>query len=167
MDKVFMNRDMVEALMRLWRVGPVVRDDFEQTLTSHVKQLLKAYDRAQDYHLHLLSLSTKEKIKEIASFIRANFYRKDVSDILVLCERFAITERTLRRTFKTVTSVSPIIFVQEIRLAYGAKLLLETRSSIQQITERAGFNSSNYFCRLFRKKYGYSPQVYRRSSRTS
>lgn len=162
MDKIFLNRTMIKTLMRVWRASPLPQDDFEQSLTSHVKQLLKAYDRAQDYQLYLMGLSAKEKIQEIKTFLCDNFHYDYITDIPSLCERFIMTERTLRRIFQENELGSPVTFINDLRLGHGAKLLLETRSKIIHISERCGFSSSNYFCRLFRRKYGHSPEEFRR-----
>jgi len=81
-------------------------------------------------------------------------------DVLI-CERFNITERTFRRAFKAEESQTPIAYIHKLRLSHGKELLLKTDNTVSKIAAMCGFNSLNFFSRLFRKYYQYSPEKYK------
>ncbi|MGE4563560.1 MAG: helix-turn-helix domain-containing protein [Victivallaceae bacterium] len=52
-------------------------------------------------------------------------------------------------------------YINELRLV-RALLLLEMNLSLGEISERCGFQTTNYFIRCFKRKYGSTPARYRR-----
>ncbi|MFZ4862237.1 helix-turn-helix transcriptional regulator [Sphingobacterium sp. Mn56C] len=160
MKKIYLSDAMNEVLKCLLQKPNNRRDSLDETLTFHLKQLIKDYSHAQDYKNYLLGLSKKEKIHEIKKYLKKHFYKKDITKISFLCEKFNITERTLRRAF-SAESESPISYILRLRLAHSRDLLLKTDCNVSHIAMKCGFNSSNYFSRLFRKNFDYSPEEYR------
>ena len=47
------------------------------------------------------------------------------------------------------------------RLDKAARLLRETRLSIQAVCDAVGYDNTSYFYRVFRRRYGISPKEYR------
>jgi AraC-like DNA-binding protein len=56
-------------------------------------------------------------------------------------------------------------FVQSVRLERAKQLLSNTGLGVGRVAEMSGFNSSAYFCRVFRRAVGKSPVGYREASR--
>ncbi|WP_223580104.1 helix-turn-helix transcriptional regulator [Sphingobacterium sp. GVS05A] len=160
MNKVFLNSTMKRLLKDIQQAPNINENGFEEHLTLHLKQLIKLYEDTQNYKYYLRGLTNKEKIAEIQKFLDINFCDRDIIKLSLLCDKFNITERTLRRAFGG-DSMSPISYIYKLRLDYGTKLLLQTENSINEIAKMCGFNSANYFCRLFRKNFGISPGKYR------
>lgn len=52
-------------------------------------------------------------------------------------------------------------YVHTVRLEAACRMLDETDLSVSEIASRIGIEDAAYFSRLFRKKYGVSPQQYR------
>jgi AraC-like DNA-binding protein len=65
------------------------------------------------------------------------------------------------RLIKQRTGKSFIEFVNEIRLGYATRLLIETTKSISEICYESGFNNISNFTRTFRKKQGSTPSEFR------
>jgi len=61
--------------------------------------------------------------------------------------------------------MSPLGYLQELRMSAAKSLLLMTTMSIQEVTDAVGYQSIHYFSRLFKKKYGKSPTQWRKSER--
>lgn len=61
---------------------------------------------------------------------------------------------------------SPVSYLIDYRLSQAAKLLMRTEKRVADISEETGFQSIEYFCRAFRKRYGMTPQSYRKEKRT-
>jgi AraC-like DNA-binding protein len=69
-------------------------------------------------------------------------------------ERFAV----LYRKFFKVTPYGELI---EVRLIRAKTLLLNSSMSVQEIARECGWHDNQYFSRLFKRKIGLSPSMYR------
>ena len=56
-------------------------------------------------------------------------------------------------------------YLNKLRLSAAISYLVNTEMGVQQIAEATGFNSIHYFSRLFKRKYGSSPQQWRLANR--
>jgi AraC-like DNA-binding protein len=80
----------------------------------------------------------------------------------VYAERLGVSTRTLDRTFKGATGITPKATLN-YRLDLAAKLeLLEGRKSVKEISFSLGFSSPEYFHMFFRKRNGITPLEYAR-----
>lgn len=76
-----------------------------------------------------------------------------------------VSEVHLRRMFKRWLGTTPNNFVQQFKVDQGISLLKESDHSIKEIAFRLGFDSPNYFAKVFRQFAGCSPREYRRMLR--
>lgn len=67
----------------------------------------------------------------------------------------------LSRCLKKHTGMTPLQYLQHIRIERAKVMLTETMSSIQEIAYEVGFERSSYFIRTFRNKVGVTPGKYR------
>lgn len=67
------------------------------------------------------------------------------------------------RRFAEATGLPPVRYLREARCDAAANLLAATDLAVRAVAERCGFESSNYFCRVFRATTGMSPRQFRRS----
>ncbi|MEC0123648.1 helix-turn-helix domain-containing protein [Paenibacillus pabuli] len=74
-----------------------------------------------------------------------------------------ISVRHLNRIFRSYYQMTPISYLQKLRLEKACYLLKHGNLSITEISYECGFNDSNYFTRQFTKAYGMSPKTYRQS----
>lgn len=63
--------------------------------------------------------------------------------------------------FKKYAGTTIAKFILNIRIEKAQELLTTTNLSVTEISEKVGFCDYNYFCRVFRKYNGISPQKYR------
>jgi AraC-like DNA-binding protein len=63
--------------------------------------------------------------------------------------------------FKKHTGISPIHYLNKIRMDRAKELLRASRISIKQVAIEVGFSDSFYFSRVFGKETGMSPRDYR------
>lgn len=78
-----------------------------------------------------------------------------------IAEKSGISVRHLNRIFRTHYQMTPISYLQRLRLDRAGTLLKHTNLSITQISYECGFNDSNYFTRQFTRAHGISPKAYR------
>jgi AraC-like DNA-binding protein len=83
---------------------------------------------------------------------------KDVADYV------GIHRSYFSKTFTETIGVTPIKYLQLLRLEKGSELLLHTALSITEIALTAGYPDLYSFTRAFKAHYGVSPKQYRSST---
>jgi len=73
-----------------------------------------------------------------------------------------VSQRHLTRIFRRVTGVSPTKYAARVKAQVAADLLRDSNLSIEEITERCGFQDPRHLRRLFRQAYGTSPAAFRK-----
>lgn len=72
-----------------------------------------------------------------------------------------LTERSLIRRFKAATGDTPTSYLQLLRIESARQYLEQSRLSVDEITQRVGYEDVSSFSRLFRKHTGLAPGAYR------
>ena len=65
---------------------------------------------------------------------------------------------------KSMTGLSPVEFIREMRIKRAAQLLEERQYNITEVTYMVGMNDSRYFAKCFKNTYGVTPSEYRRAA---
>jgi transcriptional regulator GlxA family with amidase domain len=73
-----------------------------------------------------------------------------------------IAERSFMRRFKQATGMSPLDYVQTLRLEEAKHMLEAGSESIEAIANAVGYEDAAFFTRLFRRKVNLTPAQYRR-----
>jgi len=115
------------------------------------------------------SASAKQRVRSAIEYIHNNFTSSElkISDIAAHC---GISERYLCKLFDSAVGLSPKEYIIKLRIDYAKKLLSGTsagegfENTVENITTLVGFNDSNHFSTLFRKKTGLSPSRYRKNT---
>lgn len=72
-----------------------------------------------------------------------------------------IARSTLAEKLKTLTGLTPSVFINDIRLRTAYTMLEKDRTiRISELAYSVGFNDPKYFSTLFRKKFGFSPNQF-------
>ena len=98
-------------------------------------------------------------MQEITEYI--NQHLTEPISLELLADTFLLSSSHLSRRFKDETGVNYTDFVNNAKLARAADQLVNTAKHIDEIAEETGFNSSAYFIKKFREKYGVTPKKYR------
>ena len=101
-----------------------------------------------------------ERIKKMLSYIQLHYEEKIT--IGKLAAESNISERECYRIFRNGLGTSPAEFVITVRLQKAQELLRSTRKSIIEIAQETGFDTSSYFCKLFRQRHHITPNQYRK-----
>ncbi|MCZ7647740.1 MAG: AraC family transcriptional regulator [Planctomycetota bacterium] len=78
-----------------------------------------------------------------------------------LAARLHVGYSTLRRHFKQQTGYALKEYILGVQLKRAKELLAFTNRPVQVVSEQAGFEDPYYFSRLFRKREGVPPSVFR------
>jgi transcriptional regulator GlxA family with amidase domain len=82
-----------------------------------------------------------------------------------LAEQVQLSPRTLNRRFKRATGMTPLAYLQSLRIAQAKDLLRHSNLSIGDIAWRQGIQDVSYFSQLFRRHCGMTPLHYREAVR--
>ncbi len=92
-------------------------------------------------------------------YIHQHYFEKISLDQLALLEHFNTTYYC--EWFNKKMGVTPITYIQNIRLKKAQELLQETDLSVMEIAHLVGYEQQSSLTRLFRKHLGQSPRAYR------
>ncbi len=87
---------------------------------------------------------------------------QDTVHLKDLARGLGVSYSWFRRTFAHHTGLSPHQYRLQLRVGRARTLLSETALTVKEVAFRCGFESEQYFCRLFRRKTGTSPGEWRR-----
>ena len=87
------------------------------------------------------------------------------SPVEEMIKRSRLAERTFKRRFATATGLTPIAYVQRLRIEDAKRRLERTNASIDEISWRVGYEDAAFFRRLFRRTTGLAPGAYRKRFR--
>lgn len=101
-------------------------------------------------------------VKKAITYISSHY--RDSITLRAAASEIHVNETYLSTLFKKETGKTFISYLNDIRLAHSKKLLSDTSMSVTDICLNTGFSSPSYFSKLFRQKYGLTPNEFRRSS---
>jgi transcriptional regulator GlxA family with amidase domain len=73
-----------------------------------------------------------------------------------------LAERTFKRRFVAATGLTPIAYIQRLRVEDAKRRLERTDDSVEDISWRVGYEDPAFFRRLFKRLTGMAPGEYRR-----
>ncbi|MEO1082257.1 MAG: helix-turn-helix domain-containing protein [Pseudomonadota bacterium] len=87
---------------------------------------------------------------------------RDAQQVNQLAERFAISDRSFKRRFRSATGYSPLQYLQALRVERAKRLLETTAHSVDDISHTVGYENPAFFRRLFKRVVGITPAAYRK-----
>jgi transcriptional regulator GlxA family with amidase domain len=82
-----------------------------------------------------------------------------------MIKRAGLAERTFKRRFTAATGLSPIAYVQRLRIEDAKRRLERTETAVDEIGWQVGYEEPAFFRRLFKRVTGLTPGTYRRKFR--
>jgi len=82
-----------------------------------------------------------------------------------MIKRSRLAKRTFKRRFVTATGLTPIAYVQRLRIEDAKRRLERTDVSVDEISWRVGYEDAAFFRRLFKRTTGLAPGAYRKRFR--
>lgn len=100
-------------------------------------------------------------LEEVKHFIRLKYLNSDFN-VEYLCSSMHISHSHLCRIFKQSENMSPIAYINRLKMARAEELLENTAMSVLEVSSASGFREYEYFLRLFKRMHGVSPTAYRK-----
>jgi transcriptional regulator GlxA family with amidase domain len=102
-------------------------------------------------------------IQSSQQWLRENF--SVASPVEEMIRRSRLAERTFKRRFVAATGLTPIAYVQRLRIEDAKRRLERTEAPVDEISWRVGYEDPAFFRRLFRRTTGLAPGAYRKRFR--
>ena len=148
----------------------VYKQKSKEKFLNAVKKLYNVFDAAHEVsHLCMLTFSViitffdealkkqTSPIEKVHNYLESNYHKSIVLDDLL--EFYPYSKAKLCRDFKNTYKISVFEAVLSIRLQHAHQMLTyNPHIKLKTIATSCGFNDTSYFCKMYKKKYGYSPK---------
>ena len=133
----------------------------ELKISGYLYQIL--FTMANSPNTYVPHTYTDERITRIIQYINENYNR--ITDIGQIAEHFFISKYHLCRFFRKNLGIPLMAYLNTIKVNQACKMMKAGCSNMTRIALECGFNSSSYFCKVFKKERGISPTEYRKKHR--
>lgn len=130
-----------------------------------LQELLQILAKSKDYKLLAGELYQTDnyhfksfRLNKVIQFLSTNYQQKIV--LAKVADISNLHPAAFCRFFKEKTGKSLSEYVNDLRISYACRLILEGKLSISQISFESGFNNLSNFNRTFKKNTGFTPTRY-------
>lgn len=116
-------------------------------------------DMQNEFRLGYIAKSTSEIIAPAIDYIHKNYTEDNIS-INLLAQLCNISETYFRQIFRKSYGVSPLKYINNLKITRAKELILSGMYSISDVALLSGFHDESYFSREFKKATGFSPKNY-------
>ncbi len=103
------------------------------------------------------------RIGKVVTFMMRNF--ADELSAAVLARQANLSLSRFAHLFRETTGMSPLRYLESLRIWKAQELLIGTSKSIKEISQEIGFQDPLYFSKVFRRNLKASPRRFRQDSR--
>jgi len=144
----------------------------KEELLLIIKNLLKKKQERIKYFSKLLHLQKEHREEQNISEMDLNLIKNIQEFALNKTKKMSMDEfahslyksrAQLHRKVTSLTGMSITTYINHIKIEKSKTLLIETTLHINEIAFDIGFESANYFSRIFKKEQGVTPESYRSS----
>lgn len=160
-QKVNMENQFMELLTVCKQLNLTDVERTERTTLLFHKLVLTLYEQST----RQLMSPIPEPVRQAKAFFENHLTSKvSMSDV---ARSVNLSSSQLTRQFKGVVGQTPYDYFLSKKLEMAQLLLVETRLSIQEISDRLAFSDEHYFSNLFKQKLGLSPSNWRKKGGVS
>jgi two-component system, response regulator YesN len=131
---------------------PIDRAELERALRKAILKLPERKQTPEDQ-------TPTEVIAGVHEYI-GRHYQSDIR-VEELAERFYFSKEYLTRLFRNQYGCAIYEYVLQLRMNNAREYLLDSGLTIQEIAEKMGYSSANYFGKAFKRRYGQTPSEFR------
>ncbi|WP_426034115.1 GlxA family transcriptional regulator [Cypionkella sp. TWP1-2-1b2] len=138
----------------------LINDRFGPVLGQEVMNMCLLTQRRQEEDLQTTSLAARlgtrhDKLLQAAAYLEAHI--EEDFDLDACAAHLMLSRRQIERLFNRYLNITPVRYMNDLRLARGRSLLAETDMKVTEVAVACGYASTSHFSKSFRKKYGTSP----------
>ncbi len=131
----------------------------KQMLLEHVLIQIKRVQMSQFESRDRDATWKDDMVDAVLSMMEKDITRNYDFHAIARAQNISITY--FRSIFKSITGLSPVEYLNRVRILRALELLQTTTFSVSEVGERVGFYDTNYFSRLFKKVIGYPPSYFK------
>lgn len=129
-------------------------------VASDMVVYLKRPGGQSQFSTHLMSQKTTQPtIREIQAWILENLHQRLA--VAMLAEKARMSVRNFTRVFHQEVGLSTLEFIEMARFERARQLLADLGMPIKSVASRSGFSNDDHMRRIFQKRLGITPKVYR------
>lgn len=141
-----------------------VEEDFGRELALEVATEMVVYLKRpggqSQFSTYLMSQKTaRPNIREIQNWILENLHQR--LSVAMLAQKAMMSIRNFARVFQHEVGVSTLEFIEMGRFELARQLLADVSLPIKTIASRSGFTDDDHMRRVFQKRLGITPKIYR------
>lgn len=150
---------VVEKLQQLLETTGIYRITLFLHILDDIAHSDEVVPLSSDGFLKSYHVQNGKIIDKIFEFTITNYYRKILIDEVAEAANMSVSN--FCRYFKAHTQKTYIQFLNEVRIGFACRMLIENDKSIQQIASDCGFNNLSNFNRQFISLKNQTPKEYR------
>lgn len=150
-------------LVRKWIKSLNKQEGFDKTIKFF--KVLDFLSKHKEYKLlsssgfiNSFKMTGKKNLENVYEYIIKNF--KENITLTDVANVAHMNPSAFSRFFKRVNRKTFSEYLNEVRVGYSCKLLIENKNNISEICFESGFNNISNFNRQFKKTMNYSPTEY-------
>ena len=150
--------DLMVHIVEEWygsRIARAAENQFSPEIRNSFQAA--AYQNEADSSHH------DENVAQAQQWLQANL--SSPVSIAELAEEMQLNPRTLNRRFKRATGMTPLSYLQSLRIAGAKDLLRHSNLPVGDIAWQLGVHDISYFSQFFRRHSGVTPLKYREAVR--
>lgn len=158
---LFSEKIAKEVTPKILRLSKIDSIDYFLELISILQDLATSRNQRllSSYTSHNKDFENSDKIKIIYEYVQKNYRNKiSLNEISDLVNMSAVS---FNRFIKKRTGKTLIEYVNDTRIGYASRWLIEKDLSIAEIAFKCGFNNIANFNRVFKKSKNCTPSQYR------
>lgn len=128
-------------------------EELENWMESYIDKILSYFSKQKENPNYYAVVQTKTYLRE--------HYAENI-DVEKLSRVVGLSPNYLRSLFKEMTGKTILEYSVELRMEKAAELLKNKSLRVKEVSAAVGYGNVSYFGTLFQKKYGVTPNEYRK-----
>lgn len=151
--------------------GYIAKPFERKVLFARVDNLIKsfkmrraAFRKEENVNLETLAYPSADKqfLQSIIESIEQHLEESEF-DLEILSGEMNMSKSTLYRKIKSMTGLTPLDFVRNIKMKRACMMLLARTQTISEVAYAVGFSNPKYFTKCFKEEFGVTPTEYQQS----
>lgn len=144
-----------------------IQEMFGEAIARHVErhffhEVRRAYPLIETQHGEM-QFHADEEVAQAQSWLQQNAHQN--VQIKELAQSLKMSLRNFNRRFKSATHLTPVQYLQNVRMRTAGELLHTSNLTIAEVAYRSGYQDLSHFTGLFKKYFGTTPSQYRTTVR--
>lgn len=120
---------------------------------------------SQAHYMAIANLQSRsQEVMKLEKLVEQ--YMPKIPTLKQLAAELFVTDKTLSRRIQKSTGMTPMAFIQAVRMRHAQNLLETTKLSINEIATKVGYADATALRRLVLRKFACTPSQLRMASRT-